>query len=159
MFDKKAFKFCLSKVPRTFVGLNISSGRNEKVNDLLKRKVPYEMSMPDVILAVDRLTSELDENLEKQEIEKTRYETLFKESRLSELRLNVPKQVFRVLIEAYVKSLRYSVRSLRATTDSYEILGHFKRTVTIRSPTIVTCSCGLVEKLGLPCSHTIKALS
>lgn len=41
MFDRKCDKFCISKIPKTFVGLNISSGRNEKANDLLKRKIPY----------------------------------------------------------------------------------------------------------------------
>lgn len=56
-FLTKSDKFAFSQASANFFGFNISTGRSEKANDLLKAQITSERSIAEVVQAVDNLTT------------------------------------------------------------------------------------------------------
>jgi len=86
-----------------------------------------------------------------------KYEQLFKNKRLYDVRVSVSKQIFKVFMENYIKSLAYTTERLDDRT--FTVSGFFKRTVTILGSDSISCSCRVMDKTWLLCSHSLKVLS
>lgn len=109
-FDRQAHRVAFSQIPGVFVGFSASTSRAEKVNDLIKAKIPYEVGVLKVISAVTEVMDALGKKGANVEIDKVSYEDLFRNDRLKDLRLRLHRKIFRLLLEAYVRSLSYTVR-------------------------------------------------
>jgi hypothetical protein len=83
---------CFSQGPSTFIGFGYSTSRGEKINDLLKRLLPRETNIFRLILAFEKL--EKKASLYVANYEAKKYEVLFGDLRLREIRESVEKRIF-----------------------------------------------------------------
>lgn len=122
---------------------------------MLKSKIPYETTVAEVLIAVDKLTSEFDTAMFKKSfIECSSSDSLFKNPQLREVRTLIPRSIFRVVLESYVRSLPYSLEKISDST--FRVYNERHSYMVLLSSEKCSCSCGYLEKCLLPCHHILR---
>ena len=63
---------CLALIPPVFIGLSASTNSSEKINDIIKSKVPMSIKYVDFVSKVMRLLVDLNRNSYEFKFEKLR---------------------------------------------------------------------------------------
>jgi hypothetical protein len=92
-----------------FLGLSCSNSRSEKLNDLVKRIIPLETSIPKVFFAIHDIS--IKQKIKAYTIirDSLKYETLLKDDGVAEVRQVVSKSIMRSFIGTYVRGMRNQV--------------------------------------------------
>ena len=100
---KKAYKWSKIFTPHSFYGLSITTSPLEKLNDLLKAKVPRETNIP---IIVDKVFKLYDDMVNKNVCcDKMKNMWIFGDKRLKELQSRLGSRVFARLLKYYVKGI------------------------------------------------------
>lgn len=97
-FEAQSKRFCLSKIPPTFVGLGSSTCMSEKINDLIKAAIPSETSISEVFSKLIRLANRINECQPDIVFETYPFEQVLLLPELKGLRSVLNKYVFQRLL-------------------------------------------------------------
>jgi hypothetical protein len=142
-----------------FIGIRRNSC--EPINDLIKRQVPLEVTIPKFLLEIDELDGRLrDRSTNEFDVMKEQMDRLFCDERIGEVLLNFERKIVERFLENYIKGLR---EFKLYTRGNDERTGKPMFTVTfIESNSRYeirnwNCTCNEIEKTGVACPHLLLA--
>lgn len=112
--DKRR-KWSIFYAPHRFFGLSITTSPTEKLNDMLKEKIPHETTVQNII----RKSRKLHEEIRHRPIltDRSKLIRVYKDSRLTRVQRNIGSKVFMRFMEYYTKSLELRARPIRRLDD------------------------------------------
>ena len=105
--DRKLAKWSIAHAPRSFFGLSITTSPLEKLNGMIKARVPAATTIPKVITKIEELACEWQKKPIK--VEKSALVRVFGDGRLMGLQKRLGSKVFLRYLKYYIKSLEYEV--------------------------------------------------
>jgi hypothetical protein len=88
-----------------FIGIRRNSC--EPINDLIKRQVPLEVTIPKFLLEIDELDKRLrDRSTNEFDVMKEQMDKLFCDERIGEVLLNFERNIIERFLENYIKGIR-----------------------------------------------------
>lgn len=108
-FNNKLNKFSIFHAPRHFFGLSITSSPLEKLNDIIKTKLPVETTIPKVIAKIEKFGEELSKKPIK--VDKSSLLKCFMDSRLYRIQRRLGSKVFMRFMKYYIAGMDMQIES------------------------------------------------
>ena len=152
--DKKLSKWSIAYAPRNFFGLSITTSPLEKLNDMIKARLPTETTIPKVITKIEELAVEWQNKPVK--VEKTPFTRVFGDARIDDIQQRLGSKVFYRFMKYYLRAVECSVAREDRSQDPPVYRIKLKNgDIFDDAVTKNYCPCGIRDQEGLPCEHML----
>lgn len=146
---------CISQTPLVFHGISLSTSFHEKANDLLKTYLSFERPVVYVVRKTIKIMEELQVKSQSCKLFKFPIEDFVGRFTLKLLRFSTSSVIFSEIARNYCDSLPLGY--LNHGDDWHFKEGELLEKVSVEGARLV-CTCGYIEKAGIPCSHLHKVI-